>query len=295
MAVINGIQMFPKNNTLNTRIDNAPVHVNSATFLASMDVTYSLKVSQQLPVTIVDGTQGFVAIHLGTYAAQSDVGPSPIPPGAVVEANSDGHVLVLDTGNGKVYDLYQAVLQGDNSWNAAQQSIFDMSSNALRPDTWTSGDAAGLPMFPLVLRFAEANAGLIDHALRVVVHNTNTPNLHIWPARHDNGATSANNAPYGSRLRLKANVDISSFSAINQTILTAAKRYGLIISDQTSVVGNGLVITGDLGAWNGTDLANLTSLHVSDFEVVDVSSRMVSSSSFADNNQAQFSRFMAHV
>lgn len=295
MAIINGVQMFPKNNTLNTRIDNAPVHANSATFLASMDVTYSLKVAQQLPVTIVDGTQAFVAIHLGTYIAQSDVGPSPIPPGAVVEANADGHVLVLDTGNGKVYDLYQSVLQGDNSWNAAQQSIFDMSSNALRPDTWTSGDAAGLPMFPLVLRFAEANSGLIDHALRVVVHNLNTPNLHIWPARHDNGATSANNPPYGSRLRLKANVDISSFSAINQTILTAAKKYGLIICDQTSVVGNGLVITGDLGAWSGADLANLTSLHVSDFEVVDVSARMVSSSSFADNNQAQFSRFMAHI
>ena len=294
MATINGVRLFRYDNTLNTRIDNAPVHASSATFLSSMGLTYGLKVSQQLPITIVDGTQAFVTIHLGTYASQSDAGPSPIPSSAVVEANTDAHVLVLDTGNSKIYELYHAVLQGDNSWNADQQSIFDLTSNTLRTDTWTSGDAAGLPMFPLVLRYAEANAGLIDHALRVVVNNANTPNLHIWPARHDNGATSASNPPYGTRLRLKASKDISSYTAINQTILTACKRYGLIISDQTSVVGNGLVITGDLGAWSTSDLANLANIQVSDFEVVDVSARMVSSSSFADTNQASHSSFMAH-
>ncbi len=149
--------IFPSDNIWNANISAMPVISSSETFKASLGGgTCPLSMWTQIPYVLVPSTQTPVAIHLGAYASESDTGPSPIPPTAPVENTVDLHVLVVQAGTNKLYELYHGVLQGDNSWNADQQSIWDLTSNALRTDTWTSADGAGLPIFP----------GLLQHAHR---------------------------------------------------------------------------------------------------------------------------------
>jgi len=174
----------------------------------------------------------------------------------------------------KLYELWEGSHKSDGSWNAGSGAIFDLNSNALRPNSWGSADAAGLPIFPGLVRYDQVAAGAIDHALRVVLNHPQ--HTYLWPARHSDGPSyDPDAAPEGLRLRLKASVDISSFSPHDQVILRALKQFGMFVAD-TDTSSNGLQISGAPDdRWDEEDLANLSKIHASDFEAVDESALQV--------------------
>ncbi len=211
---------------------------------------------------------------------ESDAGPYPIPSDAPIEGGScgtgDRHVIVVQEGTCQLFELYAAIPQSDGSWQAFGGARFDLTSNALRPDTWTSADAAGLPILPGLIRYEEIAAGAINHALRFTAANTQS--AYVWPALHQaSDITDTNVPPLGQRFRLKADFDISGFSPTNQIILQALKTYGMFLADN----GSDWFISGSPDdRWDNDDLHELQELIVgSNFEAVDSSSLMVDPSS----------------
>ncbi|MEM7029636.1 MAG: hypothetical protein AAF629_08725 [Chloroflexota bacterium] len=284
---ISGCDVFPADNIWNTPIDTLPVDSNSDTYVNTIGANNNLHPDFGageyppgsgspigIPYVVVSGTQPTVGVSF-TYADESDPGPYPIPPNAPIEggANSSGdrHVLVLDQDNCQLYELFNAFPQNDGSWTGGSGAIFDLASHDLRPDTWTSADAAGLPILPGLVRYDEVAAGEIRHAIRFTVPQTRRD--YVWPARHfASSLTGAQYPPMGQRFRLKASFDISGYSAANQVILTAMKRYGLILADN----GSSWFISGvPDDRWDNGDLNALKQLRGSDFEAVDVSSLML--------------------
>lgn len=287
-TTIGGCTLFPANNIWNRDISSLPVHPNSANYIASIGLTGHLHAdfgsglyngaSIGMPFTTVPGNQPFVPVSFD-YASESDPGPYPIPSNAPIEggpqSNSDRHVIVVDSGTCKLYEMYAAYPQSNSSWKAGSGAVWSLNSDALRPDTWTSADAAGLPILPGLVRYDEIVSGAINHALRFTVNSTQ--DAFLWPARHfASSSTNPNLPPMGLRLRLKANVDISSFSHTNQIILTALKHYGMIVADN----GSSWFISGAPdNRWNNDDLHLLGTIPGSDFEAVDESSLQVNGNS----------------
>ncbi|MCJ7622594.1 MAG: hypothetical protein MUO76_03755, partial [Anaerolineaceae bacterium] len=231
-----------------------------------------------IPYVIVSGSQPKVNVSF-EYDDESDPGPYPIPPDAPIEggADSDGdrHILIIDNDNCILYELYYAFPKSDGNWEAGSGAIFDLKTNALRPETWTSADAAGLPILPGLVHFAEIADGEIRHAIRVSA--TQTRMAYIWPARHyASNLSEEGYPPMGLRFRLKADFDISSFSKEVQVILRALKKYGMILADN----GSPWFISGVPDErWDNDILHELQQVHGSDFEVVDISELMVSPNS----------------
>ena len=227
-----------------------------------------------IPFTSVPGTQQRVPVSF-TYADESDPGPYPIPSDAPIEggpnSSGDRHVLVVDRDNCVLYEMYDAHPTADGSWNAGSGAVFPLTSDALRPRGWTSADAAGLPILPGLVRYDEVSAGSIDHALRFTA--VNTQRAYVWPARHfASSNTSTSVPPMGTRLRLKASVDISRFSPANQVILRALQQYGMILADN----GSNLYVSGAPDPrWDDSDLGNLRQIIGNNLEVVDASSLQV--------------------
>ena len=226
------------------------------------------------------GSQPFVPVSF-LYASQSDPGPYPISPNALIEggpkATGDRHVLVVDAGSCNDYEMWRAFPRnGGASWRAGSGAIFPLGSDALRPAGWTSADAAGLPILPGLVRPDEVAAGVIDHAIRVTVPATD--DRYVWPARHEAGTANPALPPMGLRLRLKASVDISKYPVMDRVILRALETYGMIVADN----GSPWYISGVPSPyWNNSTLHLLTSITGSDFEVVDESCLMVSADSGA--------------
>ncbi len=223
-----------------------------------------------IPYVVVDGNQPLVNVNLNAYGDESDPGPMPIPASAPIEGGSssggDRHVLVLDNGNCFLYELYNSSVNKDGSWNADSTAVWDLLSDQQRPYTWTSADAAGLPVFPGLVRYDEAASGTIKHAFRFTLPKTSaafTPPASHWAATTSNTAAP----PMGMRLRLKSSYDISGFSPQMQVILTAMKHYGLILADN----GSALYVTGVSDSRWGSDLDSLKSVPSSAFEVVKMS------------------------
>jgi hypothetical protein len=221
-----------------------------------------------IPFTTVGGEQARVPVEFD-YADESDDGPYPIPPDAPIEggpgSDGDRHVLVIDRADCVLYELYDAhPLSGGDRWHAGSGAIFDLNSNALRPNGWTSADAAGLPIFPGLARRDEVEAGRIDHALRFTVEQTR--NRHIYPATHDAGRPGRNLPPMGTRLKLKVGYDTSKLPPQARVIAEALKRYGLILADN----GSNMFVSGvpDPG-WDNDQLRALQSIRARDFRVVD--------------------------
>ncbi len=285
--------VFPADNIWNTPVDNLPVDSNSAAYISTIGPNSTLHPDFGsgvwppgsnspigIPYVTVPGTQPEVQVSFD-YSDESDPGPYPIPGNAPIEggAQSDGdrHVLVIDTGNCLLYELYYAFPQSDGSWHAGSGAIFDLKSDNLRPAGWTSADAAGLPIFPGLVRYDEVASGEIRHALRFTAPQTRK--AYVWPARHYASSLSATNyPPMGQRFRLKAGFDISAFSPQTQVILTALKRYGIILADN----GSSWYISGAPDSrWNNDVLHELGQVAGSNFEAVDVSSLMVSPDSAA--------------
>lgn len=220
-----------------------------------------------IPYVVVCGNQAKMPIHYTDYGDESDAGPFPIPLNAPVEGNGEGdsHVIAIDAENKKLYELFNAHVNG-NRWDASSGAVFDLSSNALRPEGWTSADAAGLPVFPGLVRYEEIIKGEIDHPIRFTLSSSLVKPAYIFPARHKVNSTGGQySLPFGARIRLKSSVNISGYSATNQVILRAMKKYGLILAD----IGSNLYISGASDErWNNDDLHKLGQLHGSDFEVV---------------------------
>jgi hypothetical protein len=275
--------VFPANNIWNTAVDQLPVAPNSSTYVNTIgagtgvhpDFGSGLYAGGPIgiPFITVPGTQTKYPATF-TYADESDPGPYAVPLTAPIEGGSassgDRHAISIDTDNCILYELYAAYPQ-TSSWQAGSGAIFSLGSNALRPSGWTSADAAGLPIFPGLVRFDEIVAGEIRHALRFTVPQTQR--AFVWPARHyASSLTAAQYPPMGVRFRLRANFDISGYSQTNQIILKALKKYGMMIADN----GSAWFISGAPDSrWDNTDLHNLGAVHGSDFEVVDVSGLMV--------------------
>ena len=220
---------------------------------------------------MVGAQQGPVEIDFTAYGDESDPGPMPIPLSAEIEGDpnpgsGDRHVLVLDNNNCWLYELYGADPQA-SAWDAGSAAVWDLTADEQRPYTWTSADAAGLPIFPGLVRYDEVAAGAIQHALRFTLQSSRA--AFIPPASHwAANSTNALAAPMGMRLRLKAGFDVSSFSATNQVILNALKKYGMIMADN----GSSMYISGAPDdRWDNDDLHNLGNVNASDFEVVQMS------------------------
>jgi hypothetical protein len=222
------------------------------------------------------------------FSDESDPGPYPIPPSAQVEgtlaSDGDRHVLTVDTSTCTIYELYRAFPQGapPTSWQAASFAKWPMSSNALRPDGWTSADAAGFAIFPGLARWEEViAAGEIEHAMRMTAtpifgRNGSGVRQYLWPARHWSGnGTNPDAPPMGARFRLKASFPVSSYSANMQKLLRAWKKYGLVLADG----GSNWFISGVTSSWPSSILNEIKSIPANQFEAVETSLMMVNANS----------------
>jgi hypothetical protein len=280
---IGNCTVLPADDIWNTRIDQLPVHPSSSTWVNTIGASSPLHPDFGsglwdggpigIPYVTVPGTQTKYPATF-TYQSESDTGPYAIPLNAPIEGGSastgDRHVISIDTDHCILYEIFSAYPQ-TASWTGGSGAIFNLLSDALRPATWTSADAAGLPIFPGLVRHDEVAAGAIHHALRFTVPQSQQ--AYVWPARHyASSLTGAQYPPMGARFRLKASFDISGFSATNQVILTALKQYGMILADN----GAAWFISGapDAG-WDNTDLHALTTIAGSNFEAVDATVLMV--------------------
>lgn len=276
-------QVFPADNIWNTDISTLPVNTQSAAWLASSGASSGRLLHPDfggppygMPFNVVDNTHA-TASPTFLYASESDAGPYPWGSDLQIEGGSDAHMLTINKDTCKLYETFATNYNGPQT--AGSGAIFDMSSSALRTDGWTSADAAGLPIFPGLVRLDEVQAGAIKHAIRFTVQQTDTS--HLWPARHDAGAASNPNLPpMGARFRLKAGFDISGFNAAAQVVLTAMKHYGLIVADNGS---NWFFQGTEDAGWNNepyaTMVAQLKTIPASAFEAVDESSLMIDANS----------------
>jgi len=244
----------------------------------------------------VPGNQAPVAITFTDAGEESDPGPYPIPLDAPIEGGScgtgDRHVIVVQAETCTLYELYDASPQPDGSWQAASGARFDLTTDALRPEGWTSADAAGLPILPGLVRYEEIESGVIPHALRFTAERTQQ--AYVWPARHQAGATSDPNVPpMGQRFRLKPDVDITGHSPTNQIILQALKTYGMLLADN----GSSWFLSGAPDdRWDNDDLHELQEgIHGRDFEAVDCSSLVIhpDSGQTAARSQASVTKYVS--
>ena len=290
-----GFKVFPADNIWNAPVDTAPLHPNSALWMdisnghaghplhADFGYLYNGHLNG-IPYNVVGNATPKVQVAFnpaGNYAADSDPLPAgglPIPTDAVAEGDpipvdlaGDRHLLLMDVDNKVLHELFSTVRQLDGSWLCSQYSRWDLTRNALRPDGLSSADAAGLPILPGLVRWDEIQAGEIKHALRFALDLTWKP--HLWPARHVALSGSSLNPPMGMRVRLKANFNISGYSATNQIILKALKKYGMFLADN----GGDWYISGAPNAnFDDNDLHLLTQITPHDaFEVVDTSAWIV--------------------
>lgn len=276
-----GCGVFPVDNIWNTPVDTLPLDPNSDDYIASIGATTNvhpdfgtvyLGAPIGIPYTTVPGNQPKVPITF-EYDDESEPGPYPIPPNPPIEAGGDRHILIIDRDHCILYEVYRAYLQPNGSWDAGSGAIFDLCSNALRPDGWTSADAAGLSIFAGLVRYDEVAGGEIKHAIRFTAEETR--DAHIWPARHDaSDLTGSQYPPMGQRFRLRSDFPIDpNYSTEVKVIMQAMKKYGIILADNGS---NWYISGAPDSRWNDDDLVSqLGDITGDDFQAVDVSSLMI--------------------
>lgn len=253
--VVAAMQIFPEDNPWNADISKWPLHADSAAIVASVGNDKPLRYNPDMTYVLVPPDQKRIDLKLVEYPDESDKGPFPLPDNVPIEGwpanytrsadknkttlddvqrdklreGGDRHASVVDPAAGMLYEFYQ-LKKTDAGWQAAQSSIFDLKSNKLRPDGWTSTDAAGLPLFPAIIRYDELERGEIKHALRFTVRNSRR--AYVAPATHFASRKTEKNLPrMGERFRLRADYDISGFSPYVQTILKALKKHGMFMAD----------------------------------------------------------------
>ena len=255
-AVVSALQIFPADNPWNADVSKWPLHKNSAAIVASIGNDKPLRCNSDMGYILVPSNQKLVEVKLVEYPDESDKGPYPLPDSITIEgwpksyttdrgskaapplddiqrdkANEGGdrHAIVVDPAKMKLYEFYQ-LKKTDAGWQCACAAIFDLKSNKLRPDGWTSTDAAGLPIFPAIIRYDELQNGMVNHAMRVTIKNSRR--AYVAPATHFASSKTDENLPrMGERLRLKADYDISSFTKEVQAILKGLKKHGMLVAD----------------------------------------------------------------
>ncbi len=279
-AALGGKRPFPSDNAWNQTVDHLPVDALSAIYIDSIGREKSLfpafgsalweGAPVGIPYYIVSKDQPKVPIHYEAYGHESDPGPYPIPPDAQIEGHpgteGDRHVIIVDRDNWKLYELFRAFKVADGQlWRAESGAIFSMATNDKRTEGWTSADAAGLPIFPGLVRYDEVmELKEIKHALRFTISKTRrayVPPASHWASRSDNPRLP----PLGMRVRLKASFDISSFPPEAQVILTCLKKYGMILADN----GSDWYVTGAPDPrWDDDAIHSIKKVKGSDFEVI---------------------------
>ena len=254
-AVLAALEVFPADNPWNIAVDEWPLHPSSKAIVASVGTSKPLRYNTDMGFVLVPPNQPKVDVKLVSYPDESDKGPYPVPDEAVIEGwpayykrnpktkeltlddvqrdklneNGDRHGLVVDPVNRKLYEFYQ-LKKTNTGWQAACAATFDLKSNALRPDGWTSSDAAGLPVFPAVVRYDELKRGKIEHALRLTV--VKTRKAYVYPATHHASRRTETDLPrMGERFRLRKEFDTSKFTPEVKVILEALKKYGMLVAD----------------------------------------------------------------
>jgi hypothetical protein len=280
VPAIGGCPIFPADNPWNTRIDDPtkfPVHPQWSTYQAKMSLTTHVHPDwgdwssdhYGIPWQTVPASQATVPMTF-EYSDESDPGPYPFPADAKVEGGAgsggDMHVLVVATGGCSLYETWSSTYVGPG-WMCGSGAKFDLSSNGLRPDGWTSADAAGLPILPGLVKVSEVQAGAVNHAIRFTMASTQQAYIH--PAVHAAGKADATLPPMGLRLRLKATFDTTSYTGATKVVLVALQQYGIILADN----GSDWYISGDSDdAWSplmDSLVSDLAKVHGSDFEAVE--------------------------
>jgi hypothetical protein len=268
-----GCALFPADNPWNQRVDTLPVAANSAAIINSIGANTGLHPDFGsgiwnggpigIPYNVVTAAQKKVRVSFD-YADESDAGPYPIPAKVKLEYGSDRHALIVDSSACRLYELY-ALKKNGSRWHAGSGAIWSLNSNALRPDGWTSADAAGLQILPGLARYDEVVAGSIDHALRFTASKTRR--AYVYPARHyASSLTDPALPPMGLHVRLRASFDTSGFPSQARVILDALKRYGMVVADN----GSNWFISGVPDShWSNDALHTLGQVKGSDFEVID--------------------------
>jgi len=270
------LEIFPADNPWNRDVSELPVHPRSADYIKSIGPAKGLHpdfgtvwkgAPNGIPFVVVPGTQKKVPVAF-KWAGESDKGPYPIPPDAPVEggpgSRGDRHIIVLDFHNRKLYELFSAY-KTEGGWRAGSGAVFDLTGNKLRPAGWTSADAAGLPVFPGLARYDEVvKKGEVRHALRFTVRRTQRAYVH--PARHfASRSRDAKLPPMGLRVRLKKDCDVSRFPKPARVILTALKKYGMILADNG---GDWFISGAPHPKWNNDELRWLKKIKGRDLEAV---------------------------
>jgi len=228
--------VFPADNVWHLDVSKLPIHRRSDVWLRSSHARHTLlhpdfgPPSYGIPYDAVDASHADVAVAF-QYDDESDPGPYPFGPDIQIEGGSDRHAIMIDADTCMLYELYGAQWNG-GAPTAGSGAVFDLTSNALRPDGWTSADAAGLSIFAGLLRYDEIATGSVDHAIRMTVSCTH--DAYLWPARHRAGTHDRRCPPMGARFRLRAGFDASGFDADTRVVIRAMKRYGMIVADNGS-------------------------------------------------------------
>lgn len=252
--ILADLQIFPPNNPWNTKIADWPLHKDSKAIVESIGTAKPLRYNPDMAFILVPPDQPKVDVKIVGYPDESDKGPFPVPDNTPIEGwpvhyqrdakqaqtleqvqqrppkyEGDRHAIIVDPTNKKLYEFF-VMGRVNNQWQADQASVFDLNSNKLRPAGWTSADAAGLPIFPAVVRYDELKAGVINHVLRVTVRRSRK--AHVYPATHDASKLKDENLPrMGERLRLRKDFNTSKFSPEVKTILVALQEYGMLVAD----------------------------------------------------------------
>lgn len=250
-AIVSALEVFPPDNPWNLVVSDWPVHPNSKKIIASIGPSKPLRYNPDMGYVLVPPDQTKIDVKNVGYAAESDKGPFPLPDIVPIEGwpanyrgrkvslddvqrdklkeDGDRHASVVDPVNRRLYEFYQ-LKKTNSGWQATQTSIFDLKSNKMRPDEWTSTDAAGLPIFPATVRYDELKRGKIEHALRVTV--VRTRRAYVYPARHFASRLTDESLPrMGERIRLRQDFDVSGFSPEVRVILEGLKKYGMFVAD----------------------------------------------------------------
>ena len=295
-TIIAATQIFPLDNPWNEDISRRPLLTNSSAMIAQItnDLGASrsnLRLFTEMNFVLVPDNQPLIPIHFDTYPDESDPSPYPIPSNMPIETwpvgtgsltlqqwqlnvtgdTGDRHAIVVQPGAGFLWETWQAQLLSTNgtgtNWQASNGAKFNLNSDALRPAGWTSGDAAGLAMFPALVRYDECERGMVEHAMRLVVKRTRVGP--IYPATHQASAgnqTNLNIPAMGQRLRLKANFNVpSNWSKEEKAVLLGLKKYGAIVADNGGFFS--ISITPD-DRYPASAFQHMSSISVTNFEVI---------------------------
>ena len=283
-AGIGGVLIFPQDHVWNVPIDTLPIDARSADYISTIGTSSALHPDFGanlddtgpfgIPYNVVNNTVTKKAV-IFEYSDESDPGPYPIPANPLIEGGAactgDCHILILQTDEKKLYELYAAHKLPNGTWSAGSGAVFDLTKYDLRPKSWTSADAAGLAMLPGLVRYDEVASGEITHAIRFTAQKTQK--AYIWPARHyASSITDPQYTPMGQRFRLKASFDTSGYGPQSKVVLEALKKYGMILADNG---GNWFISGVPDERWDDDDLNDLKQLKGSDFEAVNESSLMI--------------------